>query len=219
MTTVATEVLVCDRWPLTLRPGSGGHFAYLNTISSKNTACFLALLDGMTHVNSVVEYFGGVGLFATVVQQVLHPLLHRVYDLDGDCVAQLQSLPQISAAQGDAHALMGTVKGDLQVLDFPVATIRHHGEWPWAAVFERRPRYVVFSDTALRRIGLHRALYSGIFGVPVHSHEDYVRAYSRFMWDRYGYRVTMEAHHQYSYMRLEQANRYSDDIVFRKVTR
>jgi hypothetical protein len=163
-----------------------------------------------------VEYFGGVGLFSTVVREVLHPREHRAFDLDADCVAQLRTIPGVEAAQGDAHETMGTVDAELVVLDFAYATIKHHMDWPWERVVERAPRFIVFSDTALRRLGLHRALYSKLLGSPVVSHEDYCRAYSRFLWARYGYSVTRVAYHQYSYLLLEPRE-HSDAIEFTKV--
>lgn len=200
-------IQVLDRWPLVLRPGTGGHYQYLDTASKRNSACFLNLIEDLPQGISVVEHFGGVGMFSTIIQQVLHPQQHIIEDLDEDCVAQLSSLfvgdDQVSVARADAKISMGSRPVDLVVLDFAYATIKHHGEWPWARVTATQPRYIVFADTALRRLGLHRKLYSQLFGCPIVTHEDYVEAYSRYLWGHYGYSVVREAHHVYSYMRLE----------------
>ena len=199
--------LVCDRWPLPLKQGRGGFYAYLKTASAKNAACFLHLASDLPTGLHVVEHFGGVGQFGTIIQQAIHPRRHLIFDIDTDCVAQLKSAfaqsPNVHAGFGDAKELMGNVEADLVVLDFPMATIKHHSEWPWQRVMETHPRYIIWSDTALRRLGLHRATYTKLFGSPIHSHEDYVQAYSRFMWITYGYSITREAHHVYSYFRAE----------------
>ncbi len=203
MSAAAQTIQICDQWPLKLRAGFGGHFAYLDTASKRNAACFLSLLGGIPQGTSVVEYFGGVGIFSTIIQNVIRPTYHRAFDIDDDCVAQLQTLDRVGASYGDAKQTMGTIDAQMVVLDFAVATAKHHDEWPWGRVCSAKPNYIVWSDTALRRLGLHRELYSRIFGTPIVSHEDYVRAYSRLLWDRYGYSVTREAHHVYSYMRAE----------------
>jgi hypothetical protein len=201
---LSTQTLVCGRWPLTLSEGKGGHFSYLHTASSKNAACFLHLVAGLPTGMSIVEYFGGVGQFATIIQNVLRPSGHWIFDLDDDCVAQLKTLDGPIVTQGDAHVTMGVVPADLVVLDFPVYTVRVHDSWPMDRVFSDWPRYVIHSDTALRRIGLHRKLYSDTFKTPIWNQQDYMGAYSQFMWDRHGYSVTRVAYHLYSYVLLEQ---------------
>lgn len=214
-----TQTLVCGEWPLELQPGTGGHYQYLSTASSKNASCFAHLVKDLPQGLSVVEYFGGVGQFSTVIQQLLSPSRHHAFDLDLDCVRQLQTIPGILAAQGDAKETMGTIPSDLVVLDFAYATIKHHDDWPWGKTLIEHPRYVVWSDTAARRIGLHRALYSKIFGTPILGNEDYYRAYSWYLWTRYGYRVTRVAHHVYSYLLAEPVGEWMEHIDITRVTR
>lgn len=209
---MTSTVRICDRWDLPLLEGKGGHYRYLDTASQRNAACFLELVERL-QVSSAVEYFGGVGIFSTVIQQVLRPFQHWVFDLDPDCVAQLRTIPRIQAAPGDAHETMGSISAELVVCDFPVCTLRTVDEWPLSRVIATRPRYIVVSDTALRRLGLHRALYSRLAGEPVVSFEDYVRVYSKHMWSRYGYSVTRVAHHVYGYFLLEPGLSQGPTIV------
>lgn len=203
-----TATLVCGQYPLELLPGFGGHYAYLNTASSKNAACFLHLVKFLPRVSTVVEYFGGVGQFSTILQQICRPGSHYAFDIDVDCVRQLQSLKGLRAEQGDAKQTMGTIAADLVVLDFAYATIKHFEEWPWERVFAQRPQYVIWSDTAARRIGLHRALYSKLFGTSIVSNQDYYAAFSDFIYDRFGYSVRRVAHHLYSYLLAEPGKNY-----------
>lgn len=211
-----TSIQVCERWPLPLLPGSGGHYRYLDTASKRNAQCFLELVDGL-QIGSAVEYFGGVGIFSTIIQRLLEPQWHWVFELDSDCIAQLSTIPNLQVTQGDAHETMGTIQADLVVCDFPMATLRTIEEWPWHYVVARHPRYIVVSDTALRRLGLHRASYSKLAGETVVSFEDYVRVYGDFMWKNYGYSVTHVRHHVYSYFLLQPGKLDVAEIV--KVTR
>lgn len=228
MTHTIEQPLICGRWPIVLQAGTGGFFEYLHTASAKNASAFLTLLcpqwdrlgpseaplgpcvlpQGLT----VVEHFGGVGLFSTIIQEVLRPRMHAIFDLDPDCVDQLRSAfarklvgldgkePLMSAMQGDAKLTMASIPGDLVVCDFPYATIKHHTDWPWDSMLAHKPMALIWSDTAARRIGLHRALYTTLFGSRVVSHEDYVRAYSTYIYDRYGYSISRCAYHVYSYL-------------------
>lgn len=196
-----STVQICDKWELPLLDGSGGHYQYLDSASKKNASCFLELVTGL-QADSVVEYFGGVGIFSTIIQQVLAPSRHLVFELDGDCVTQLRTIPGLVVSQGDAHETMGSVNGELVICDFPLCTLRTITEWPLDRIAARHPRYIVVSDTSLRRLGLHRELYTKLSGEPVVTPADYVKVYSKFMWEHYGYSVSRVAHHAYSYFLL-----------------
>lgn len=214
---VVTSTLICNRWPLQIRPGAGGFYSYLHTASSKNAACFLHLVESLPSGLRVAEHFGGVGQMATIVQKVLCPVKHFIWDLDDDCVAQLQmafdGVDGVRVEKGDAKSTMGSVEADLVVLDFPYATIKHAPDWPWVRVAQSRPRYIIWSDVALRRLGLHRAVYSRLFGTSIVSQRDYCEAYSRSMWDSYGYCVTHVAHHVYSYLLAEPLNAWVPPVI------
>lgn len=214
--------LVCNKWPLVLQSGQGGHYAFLDTVSSRNASCFLRLVANLPQGQTVVEHFGGVGIFSTVVQQVLAPRSHLIFDLDADCIKQVQSAfagnPTVYTEQSDAHQTMATIPGEVIICDFPVHTFKTHAEWPWEQMCAFHPQTLFWSDTALRRLGLHRALYSRLFGVPIVDHQDYTRAYSRYMWEHYGYSIVASAFHVYSYMRAEPVP-YRDAIEFTRISK
>ena len=89
------SVSICNRWEMPLLEGKGGHYRYLDTASQRNAECFLHLVEALSpeapRVDSVVEYFGGVGIFSTIIQRTIHPLQHWAFDVDLDCVRQLQT--------------------------------------------------------------------------------------------------------------------------------
>lgn len=199
-----TEILVGDQWPLQLLDGHGGHFAYMDTQPSRwNPICFMHTVRDLPHGLSVVEYFGGVGIFATIVQNMLHPRSHYISDLDADCVRQLEHAfaGQATIAQADARRAMGCHDAELVILDFPTCNARFlEREWPTARVFARHPRYLVWSDTALRRLGWFRHLYTNFFGQPVVTYDDYIRAYNAYLWRCYGYTITRVTRNYYAYI-------------------
>lgn len=197
--------LVCGRWPLPLVDGTGGHFAHLTRKASTwNEWCFQHIICDVPTGLNIVEYFGGVGIFATIVQECLRPRQHLIYDLDRDCVRQLvhafRERVGILIARGDAKERMGRVDADMVVLDFPTSNVRaFERDWPIAAVMKRKPRYLIWSDTAMRRIGWHRRLYADFFGQPVASYDDYIRCFNEHLWQRYGYTITRVTRHVYAY--------------------
>jgi hypothetical protein len=200
------ELLVGGRWPLPLvEGGAGGHFAHIDREASKmNEACFMHIIRDFPQGLSVVEYFGGVGIFATIVQETLRPSAHTIYDIDPDCVRQLHSAfdGRATVGIGDAKELMGTVDADMVVLDFPTMNVRFfERDWPVAKVMQRpkAPKYLIWSDTALRRIGWFRHLYSDFFNEPVVSYGDYIRCFNKLLWSHYRYTITRVSRHMHAY--------------------
>ena len=205
------SVLVAGQWLLPLIDGAGGHFKYLDTASQWNEACFLYLIQGLPRGLSYAEYFGGVGIFSTIIRNSLAPTEHYIFDLDRDCARQLKKAfggcPHVTVARGDARKTLGSVTTDVAVLDFPVCTLRtFDAHWPVAALLQHRPRYLLWSDTALLRIGWFRGLYTQFLtehGIEKHvvSFTDYVHGFNAYLWAAHGYTITKAVHHRaYAYL-------------------
>jgi hypothetical protein len=201
------EYLVGGRWPLSLLDGAGGHFAHINRESSTwNEWCFMHIIRDLPTGKRVVEYFGGVGIFATIVQECLKPSAHVIYDLDPDCARQLAwaFAGRAAVAQGDACEFMGQTDADIVVLDFPTSNVRFfERDWPIKRLMKRKPRYLIWSDTALRRIGWHRHLYTEFHGQPVVTYDDYIRCFNVLMWKHYRYTITRVVRHMHAYYLAE----------------
>ena len=169
-----------------------------------NEACFAHVVRDLPTGVSIAEYFGGVGIFTTILQHSLRPRVHHVFDLDPDCARQLEFAFKghdgMHTGQADAKLAMGSILADIVVLDFPVGNVRFlERDWPIWRVFRGKPRFVIWSDTALRKIGFFRDLYSQFFGAPVHTYDDYIRCYNRWLWHRYRYTITRVARNYYAY--------------------
>jgi hypothetical protein len=198
-----TTVMVCDQWPLSILDDvRGGHLDWYRTKgSAQNAQCLFELVQGLPTGMSVAEHFGGIGESSIVFQNVLKPRSHYVSDLDPDCVSQLRSAlpPSVTVRQANAHDSMRMIEAEFVSLDFAYFTVRYHRNWPWVEVFEKKPKYVEFADCAKRRIGLHRDVYSEIFGTKIMDYEDYTEAYSKFFEKNYGYRIVRTVSRTYSY--------------------
>lgn len=207
---------VCGKWPLAIAPGETGFFAHLAN-AQKNAACFEAVIQGLPTGLLVSEHFGGVGVGSVVIQNVLKPSSHYIWDIDEDCLRQLQATfqtPGIHVAYGDAKETMGAIDAGIVVLDLPYHTVRHHDEWEpnWTNVFKRRPLAVVWPDAACRRLHLHRHLYSGMLKY-VNDNRAYIWSYSRWLYERYGYSIRRAAWHAYTYLLVQEGPPLDDKLV------
>jgi hypothetical protein len=191
-------VLVCGEWPLLLKAGAGGYYHYVNKRAGevgRNAHCIRWLLESLDlEIESVVEPFGGVGVFATVIQGVLHPTTHRLYDLDTDCLAQLRAAFEgtsgVTVEEGDAERTIGGESADLYLLDFPSPfTAMHFDRWAvqWERLIAQNPKAIIWMDGASWGMHWHAARYAQVLGRPVADSEDYARGMSDFLFDRYGY--------------------------------
>lgn len=195
---------VCGKWPLAIAPGNTGFFAHLGN-AQKNAACFERVIEGLPTGLRVAEHFGGVGVGSTVIQNVLKPREHHIFDIEEDCLRQLRAtfegLPGVTVAHGDALQIGGLVEADIYVLDHPYHTVRHHDEWEpmWRRIFDRSPVAVVWPDAACRRLHLHRHLYADLLKY-TNDNRAYIWSYSRWLYGRYGYSLRRAAWHAYTYV-------------------
>lgn len=195
------SVLVCGKWPLALYDGTGGYYHYVNDRADevgRNAHCIRWLLEEVNlDIRSAIEPFGGVGVFATVIQGVCKPDIHRLYDIDDDCLRQLRTAfcnhSSVRVDYGDARETIGGHAADLYVIDFPSPyTLLHREKWDtqWKRLLEpraNRPRLVIWMDGASFMMHRHTDLYSRLSGYPVKNQEDYARAVSHVMHKQYGY--------------------------------
>ena len=197
MTNVQT-VMVCRRWPLRVTAGEGGYYEYMNERAGevgRNAECIRWLLSSKPYdIRTVMEPFGGVGAFATVVQGALAPEQHWLYEIDEDCLRQLQMAfadRPVNVAYGDANETIGSRPADLYLLDTPFYTVLHHEKWrpAWERMFALKPKLVIWMDGASFGMQWHAGRYGEAMGCEVANSEDYARATSRFIHERYGYAV------------------------------
>jgi hypothetical protein len=179
--------------------GNGGYYQYVNERAGevgRNAHCIRYLLGELDDdFDTVMEPFGGVGVFGTVIQGVCKPSSHKLFDIDEDCLVQLQNAfedrPGVEVAEGDAQETIGSEPADFYMLDTPFYTALRHEQWreAWERMFALKPKAVIWMDGASFGMQWHAARYAELMSYPILNNEDYARATSFFIHTRYGYAV------------------------------
>jgi hypothetical protein len=157
------------------------------------------LLKSITGVKTAREYMAGIGIQSLCVRERFPRVRLNSSDVSVECVAHLGRLG-IPAKVLDARKEMLLYDdSDLKLVDFPASSILHvnRGKWrdQFYAMFEGRPRAVIWTDTSISyHIAVHGARYAHALGVKrLTSTEDYVRAYSGWLDDQFGYTIARAA--------------------------
>lgn len=195
--------VVCEKWELPIKEGEGGYYEYANgrhMETAKNALCIEHLLHKVPDGISVIEPFGGVGVFATIVQNVTKPTSHKIWEWDKDCVEQLRSAfgstTGVKVHHGDAWDIIGEFDADLYLLDFPFCTIKSFEKMKpyWDEIFSLGVEYVLWMDGASRYLHFHKERYSEVFGTKIETPEDYAQAMSDWYFKRYGRSINNAAY-------------------------
>lgn len=210
------RALICGKWTLPLldsieRPVPSSMKAhalkgYHQFISGRSRETGLNALgiewlcSMLQQGGTACEPFGGVGVFATVVQETVKPERHILYDIDPYCLLQLaqafRDRAGVEVRHGDAEQMMGQDRADLYVIDYPFFTVRQYWRWDthWSLMAARKPKGIIWLDGSIRYLHLNAATYEADFGMPIKGREDYVAAMSRFLEERHGYGIRAAAY-------------------------
>jgi hypothetical protein len=216
MPTVYATAQLCGKWTLPFYAPIAGEDtvathqrSYLHYVASHvplvaakclATEWLLATLQE-AGVERVREYFGGVGICTVILRALLAPKVHLIGERDTQCVAHLAALMEGTNAvvrQQDAKtALLTPGVADLHMLDFPAFSALHLAtDWrkQFLAVFASKPRAVVWTDTAVSYLPVHRAKYAALFESAVLTPSDYTKGLSTWLAKEFGYSITRAAY-------------------------
>lgn len=187
------------------------YYQYMNspramTDTANNVQCASWLLRNVPEGCTVEEPFGGVGIFATMIQHQLKPSRHWINDLDEGCIKQLKhqlgDRPGVEITQGDASDLMGRERFDVSVLEIPIFHMRKfvsEGIWKeeLRRVFNNEPDLVVITDGAKFRYANHyyhtaKALNMVDLGSDPAT---YLWYFSRILHKEFGYSIYEVSYH------------------------
>lgn len=170
--TEPTNWLVYEKYPFSLLPGEArqvegqakSYFEYMNGRAhetGKNLLCIQFLFQGIEKGLVVEEPFGGCGVFAIAIQQILMPSKHRIGEIDEECVRQLKHALgpdesgrvryDVMIKQEDAHEVLGRRQADVFVCDFPFFTINKLKDGLWRdevllLTLEIKPKHIIVTD-------------------------------------------------------------------------
>lgn len=176
-------------------------------------------------IKTVKEFFGGAGLGTGIVQKLFDPGEHEVYEIAEECIEHLKNQAfskNLIVKYGDAkETLLNASYADLFFCDFPLFNPMHL--LPWDAqidnLFKHRPQAIYLNDTSFWSRHLHEARYGAALGTsPLKSDDEYIRAYSQMIHERYGYSVLAVAIHRgASFIYVESDNVL--EPVIKRITR
>lgn len=209
--------IICEKWEvpfyikieaehqLPLRQRSYAHFVATKPalVAAKCLATEWILSNQFTHVGSVTEFFGGVGLFATIVEKLIAPENHTIYEIDDRCLVQLHEMfadsEFVDVHKNDARKALLTDKAQVMSLDFPnftILDIRDGCRWSeqFDKVFKGGAQAIIFTDTSSSYFHIHKHRYSEFFGEELKTIRDYTQAFSNYLFKRYGYSISRAAY-------------------------
>ena len=149
---------------------------------------------------SIREYFAGVGIQATLLQNTLTVTKHKVSDIDLECFNQLKEHKRWESLKEDGHkAILDNEYYDIKMLDFPHSSIIHlkRGKWSnFLASFICKPEIVCWTDTSMTySIKIHGSNYSKELNISsLNSYSDYFKAMSDWLYGQVGYSIAKVAY-------------------------
>ena len=149
---------------------------------------------------SIREYFAGVGIQATLLQNMLNVTKHKVSDIDLECFNQLKEDKRWESLKEDGHkAILDNEYYDIKMLDFPHSSIIHlkRGKWSnFLASFICKPEMVCWTDTSMTySIKIHGSNYSKELNISsLNSYSDYFKAMSDWLYGQVGYSIAKVAY-------------------------
>lgn len=148
-------------------------------------------------IKTVVEYFGGMGASALMVEEMFAPSQHWVMDYSEEAVRHLErTMPKdIEVFQADAYRSSSFRKADLVVFDCGDLTAwkTRDGERPREAldrIFSHEPKAILITDIAAPYLHLQRERYETLLGAGTcESYDTYLLAFLLRLEALYGYTV------------------------------
>jgi hypothetical protein len=169
-------------------------------------------------VDTVIEYFGGLGTMSRIIQDVIHPPVHIVYDVDKFCVDYLRKYLGNGAQveQGNFFDVVG-IPANVAFLDVETFTLLKMDALFIKALTRAFACYntIVLVDTAVGKYHLNYEAYGNAFRTPVPTLEDYFKRLSDWYDTVFGWSILSVASHvRASYMLMYPVESLPDNILF-----
>ena len=205
------KAFICGQWEMEFETPANENFkvssekksylvhifsSHMEDISANMTAASWTL-EGLPHLNSCLDFFGGAGLRSLIVKKLYRPRRHTIIEQDLECLEHLRRVfpPYIKVRSGDAWKQTGQ-RADLVMLDWNSWTILH---WPLRRafledVFLRQPLAVEIFDSSKSYFHVNKAKYSRVLRCRVETPQDYARGCSAFFLKEIGYSFAKAAY-------------------------
>jgi len=191
--------------PTQVTKDSLDYYEYINSSrnrmqTGKNVQCIKWLVEHLEPGMIVEESFGGVGIFAIAIQNLLKPAQHRITELSPHCVEQLhyalRNYSGIKIYNGKAEDTIGISDDcDVCIMDFPLFTYSREVTNPtWVPHLKRllskNPKLVTITDGARFHYHLHWDRLNKKFGLNLtNDFHSYIEFMSIWFYEHTGYSI------------------------------
>lgn len=190
--------------------------------------CFRYIFKGCPRYRMIFEAFGGLGLLRQTLSQMKkgwEPDIHISHDHSERMIREILSrFPSVAAILGDTYELPMPVadpRPSLFSADFnsfsPLQMDRSKKKRRLIeAMVGRSPTSLQITDSAVFRLHLNRKAYEREWNTKITTPESYLRAVSRWFWERYGYWIDRAAYHRWaSYYLLRRTKTFCNPVIRR----
>ena len=197
---------ICDKYDLEVAdipaPHERGYRPY-HTRSvwdiSREAICKEALFKVMSPPRTVVEYFGGLGIAASLLRGVYNPTVHPVYELDSNLCGHLISNGFDAICVDSFKKIVTDGAYDLADVDFDIATALSMSRSPVSefldCLFKAGHRQIIITDAAISKLHLHKERYGTLLGGGIVKLEDYLNLLSHYFYRIGGYSISHCEYH------------------------
>jgi hypothetical protein len=166
-----------------------------------NTWCWdniLRVVKAKSGVDSIQEYYGGSGRVTVMMQNLFHPSVHIVNDLDRNCAMHLKSIAHkysgLKVTCEDAYYARNE-DVDMVVLDFPMfSLITLYRDVHIYRMLERirdaKPDYIIITDVSPMKMHLNAVSYAKESRYDIVDQTSYFYAFSDIALDMFGYSIS-----------------------------
>ena len=205
------KTLIMDKWEMEIddtkveksqkeKGEKRSYFSFLKKVSvGRQAKCRYNLLIRLQNkgIENAVEFFGGVGINSTMIQKIIEPENHYIYDYDEKCVEHLNKNFE-NVFQADSYQVMQGIKSKnaLYDFDFNSFTIKQLIENEKRVkngidnIFSQKPKAVIITDSAKSKIHLNYKVYERLLNAKIGDFNDYISAVDEYFQDEYNYSIS-----------------------------
>lgn len=154
-----------------------------------NKVAIISKLLQKVEAETVIEYFGGIGVVAGLVDKYINPKQHTLLDLDESCVSILKkNFPNKEIILKDSLTHKPDIVYDLSLLDFNKLTYLNKPE-PLLDTAMESPT-IILTDSAIAKFHLNRKQYEKSLNTDMVTFDDYVYVMDDYIKKKYNRYVT-----------------------------
>jgi len=172
----------------------------------------------------VIEFFGGSGFQTMIIQKIIQPNQHLVYDISEICVEHMKRMfpgQFVDVRRADSFERFKIDKCDTAICDFNTFTALRlvddrKVESSLKKLLEREQlKYVTITDSSKTKMHLNNKVYQKWLDYEIENFVDYCKGFSRYLFKEFGFSVKkVNYHYGASILFLQRAPVPENEIQF-----